>query len=181
MTIKTKEEIRKHFRKIRANLSEKRKEEAKSNALQVLTKIVQNYNNILSFTSKKEEIDLSQLNILLSKEKHLYLPKAAFPFLKIYKVTDLSSLIMNDRYFILEPDPEKCKLVDPEIIDLALIPGVAFDNENNRIGFGKAYYDTLLAKMPHTTKIGIGFKEQLSQQHLPVEKHDVQLNDIYLF
>ncbi len=178
--ILNKKEIRETFLKIRSTLSEKRKQEARENAIKVLLKLVQNFDHILSFTSKKDEIDLSPLNLLLAKEKRLFLPKAVFPKLEIYAVTDLSKLKINKSYLILEPDPETCTLFKPEIIDLALIPGVAFDNEKNRLGFGKAYYDNLLVQMPHATKIGIGFKEQLCD-HLPVEKHDVQLNDIYLF
>jgi 5-formyltetrahydrofolate cyclo-ligase len=181
MKSKNKEALRKHYQKIRQNLSLARREEASINVLKVLRNLVQNYKNVLSFTNKKEEIDISQLNNLLSSENRLFLPKVISNNLKIFQVSDLSGLILNTHYFIYEPDSHKCPMVEEQLIDLVLVPGIVFDKENNRLGFGKGYYDKLLARMPNSIKIGIGFLEQLYPEYLPIEETDIRLNDVYLF
>lgn len=61
-------------------------------------------------------------------------------------------------------------------IDLAVIPGMAFDTMRNRLGRGKGYYDRLL---PHLTcpKIGICFPFQLVES-IPGESHDIKMDEV---
>ena len=62
-------------------------------------------------------------------------------------------------------------------IDLAVIPGVAFDRHGVRLGRGKGYYDRLLPLMLNAYRIGICFPFQLLEQ-LPSEPHDVLMNEV---
>ena len=57
------------------------------------------------------------------------------------------------------------------LLDLVLVPGVAFDLRGRRLGRGAGYYDRLLNGVRGTT-CGIAFDEQISGE-LPVEPHDV--------
>lgn len=66
--------------------------------------------------------------------------------------------------------------LDPAVIDLVLVPGVAFTRDGCRLGHGKAYYDRFLPLVRATT-IGVGFHEQLVDE-LPVEPHDVLLDQV---
>ena len=61
--------------------------------------------------------------------------------------------------------------VDPTVIDLVIVPGVAFTATGARLGHGKAYYDRFL---PTTSAFTVGacFDEQLVDE-LPLEPHDV--------
>ena len=71
-----------------------------------------------------------------------------------------------------EPDPSRCKVVPIDCIDIALIPGFAFDEKGGRIGTGHGYYDRFIPKLPVTTrKISLAFEEQIIQQ-VPMESHD---------
>lgn len=71
---------------------------------------------------------------------------------------------------IQEPIPS-CKEHPLNLLDLVLVPGVAFDLGGRRLGRGAGYYDRLLSKV-RGTACGIAFDEQISGE-LPVEPHDV--------
>ncbi len=80
-------------------------------------------------------------------------------------------LIMGPRQ-ILEPDPQRCRKVPLECIDIAIIPGVALDEKGGRLGAGDGYYDRLIPKLPITTrKVALAMEEQIFQQ-VPMESHD---------
>jgi 5-formyltetrahydrofolate cyclo-ligase len=51
-------------------------------------------------------------------------------------------------------------------------PGLAFDRQGRRLGYGGAYYDRYLTRLePHAVRIGIGFDEQVVEE-VPVEPTD---------
>ena len=80
-------------------------------------------------------------------------------------------LIMGPRQ-ILEPDPQRCRKVPLECIDIAIIPGIALDEKGGRLGAGDGYYDRLIPKLPITTrKVALALEEQVFQQ-VPMESHD---------
>ncbi|MCB0480576.1 MAG: 5-formyltetrahydrofolate cyclo-ligase [Flavobacteriales bacterium] len=62
-------------------------------------------------------------------------------------------------------------------IDVFLVPGVAFDKQGNRLGYGAGYYDTLLEKHPKAHKIAICYPEQVVDQ-IPTEAHDVKMTRV---
>ena len=64
-------------------------------------------------------------------------------------------------------------------ISIALVPGIGFDLQGHRLGYGKGFYDKLL-KDTLFLKWGLGFHEQLVEK-LPIETHDVKLDAVYLF
>ena len=73
---------------------------------------------------------------------------------------------------VLEPDFKRCKAVPIECIDIAIIPGIAFDEKGGRIGSGDGYYDRLIPKLPLTTrKVSLAFDSQILPQ-VPTESHD---------
>ncbi|MCE1225384.1 MAG: 5-formyltetrahydrofolate cyclo-ligase [Geobacteraceae bacterium] len=59
--------------------------------------------------------------------------------------------------------------------DLIVVPGVAFDLQGHRIGFGKGYYDRCLSQLPkHGTLVGLCHDFQLLEQ-VPAERHDIRM------
>ncbi|MFC1623739.1 5-formyltetrahydrofolate cyclo-ligase [Candidatus Omnitrophota bacterium] len=63
-------------------------------------------------------------------------------------------------------------------IDLVIVPGLAFDNKNNRLGHGQGYYDRFLKRLPEDTpKIGLGFRFQLLKK-IPTTKSDISLTRV---
>ena len=175
-----KSELRSLLKERRNILSEQRRAEA-SHALDAeLLPLLKSYKAILSFCSLPQEIDLSFLNQLLAGEGKLYLPRVQNELLEVYQVDDLQTLVRS-QWNILEPDPELCILADLEALDCILVPGLGFDADNRRIGYGKGHYDRLLTKISGVRSIGLGFKEQYWEEGIPFEEHDIQLNGVRLY
>lgn len=77
-------------------------------------------------------------------------------------------------YGILEPRSDH-PLVDPRVMAAAFLPLLAFDEQGGRLGYGKGYYDRMLARFPGL-KIGVAFEWQRSAEPLPMEAHDHRLD-----
>lgn len=81
---------------------------------------------------------------------------------------------MNEAEFcIREPEGNLCT---PGEVELVLVPGMAFDRNNNRLGRGKGYYDRLLNQVD-AYKIGVCFGFQFLER-IPVDSHDVPMDRI---
>jgi 5-formyltetrahydrofolate cyclo-ligase len=71
-----------------------------------------------------------------------------------------------------QPNADRCKIVPIDRIDIAIIPGIAFDEKGGRIGTGRGYYDRLIPKLAITTrKVALTLEEQIIPQ-VPMESHD---------
>ncbi len=62
-------------------------------------------------------------------------------------------------------------------LDLIIVPGLAFDTENYRLGYGGGYYDTFLAEHPTAFTVGIGYPFQ-KIENVPKEAHDACLDKL---
>ena len=75
------------------------------------------------------------------------------------------------------PEPVAWEAVDPLSVDLVVVPGMAFDARGGRVGYGKGYYDRILATCRTTCiKIGVGYAWQVVGGELPLSRHDVHMN-----
>ena len=73
---------------------------------------------------------------------------------------------------IREPIPQRCKQIAVQHINLAIIPGVAFDERGGRIGNGTGFYDRFIPHLDITTrKVALAFECQIVSQ-IPMEPHD---------
>ncbi len=75
--------------------------------------------------------------------------------------TRKSRILREGAYHIMEPAGTLFPPHRYSEIDVAIIPGMAFDTQGNRLGRGKAYYDRFLPKIPGAYRIGIAFPFQL--------------------
>ena len=86
----------------------------------------------------------------LADGKQLLLPKVnrATNVLDVYRVTNLQHDLAPGAWNIREPLPERCVKVDSqEEVDFILLPGVAFERDGARLGYGGGFYDKLLARL----------------------------------
>lgn len=83
---------------------------------------------------------------------------------------------LNDAHWNIPQPPLHTArwLEDWQRIDLAIVPGIAFDRRGQRIGYGAGYYDRLL---PHllARRVGLCFEDQLCD-HLPADPHDIAMH-----
>lgn len=68
--------------------------------------------------------------------------------------------------------------LDPAEVDLVLVPGVAFDPDGRRLGYGAGMYDRLLASLPDRSAAwGLAFEAQMVDE-LPADKHDRRVDAV---
>jgi len=91
---------------------------------------------------------------------------------RLYKIQDVDTDLRKRAGNLREPNPERCKPVSMDSIDIAIIPGVAFDEKGGRLGIGAGRYDRMIPKLPVTTrKVAFAFEDQITQM-VPMESHD---------
>lgn len=68
--------------------------------------------------------------------------------------------------------------VDPSVIDIVVVPGLAFTRDGQRLGQGGGYYDRYLARVrAHCTTVGVCFREQIVSA-VPAEIHDQRVSRV---
>lgn len=100
--------------------------------------------------------------------------------LGFYEVRSRDELVKNN-WGLLEPDPTRSVRVQPNEFHGLLIPGLAFDENGNRLGRGRGYYDRALAAILTTNqplKIGIALDRQIAAD-LPHDSHDIAMDLVF--
>ena len=166
-----KQTLRKKYLEIRKNLSDKNlKSELIFNKI-INTKEYQNSHVIALYKSLDSEVNTDELiDYSLSIGKIVLLPKVINDDMIFYQITN-QTIFVKSNFGVYEPMEENH--YDGKI-DLIIVPGVCFDKNNNRLGFGKGYYDKYLANK-NIKKIGICFKEQLLD-NLPADINDIKMD-----
>jgi 5-formyltetrahydrofolate cyclo-ligase len=117
--------------------------------------------------------EVSILSLLSDQEKTFYLPKVAGQTL-IYVQYHANTSLVRSSLNILEPVGN---LDDASLLDLVLIPALAIDKNNHRLGFGKGYFDRFLADHPHLKVIAIIYQFQ-KVEVIEHEPHDMPVDDV---
>ena len=171
---------KKEYRDILFNIRNKIKNKEEKSSL-ITEKIINDYwykdaRVVAIYKSLQSEVDTTNLiKDCFEKGKVVLLPKIENDFMNFYKI-DKDELLFKSGFGVEEPLGKSEKLYKPDEIDLMIVPGVGFDKENNRIGFGKGYYDKYLQNLNIKT-IGICFKEQIVDK-LPHDEFDIRMNKI---
>jgi 5-formyltetrahydrofolate cyclo-ligase len=96
----------------------------------------------------------------------------------LLKIDNVETDLILGARGVLEPNADHCKTVPIENIDIAIIPGIAFDEKGGRIGTGSGFYDRLIPKLSITTrKVALALECKLIQQ-IPMESHDKHVDII---
>lgn len=130
-------------------------------------------NIVLAYFSYRQEPDLSSL----FKDKQWGFPRCVGNSL-IWHLWQPPQLLKANKYHILEPLATS-SIIQPQEVDLILVPTVACDYRGYRLGYGGGYYDRFLGspQWHNIPTIGIVFDLAYLSQ-LPTEPWDVQLDYI---
>ncbi|MBS3942340.1 MAG: 5-formyltetrahydrofolate cyclo-ligase [Actinobacteria bacterium] len=128
---------------------------------------------VLLYAASGQEADpVGVLPRLLDRGVRTLFPRVRDDHLDLVAASDLRTLRLGYRG-IAEPVGAA---VDPAVVDVAIVPGVAFDLRGGRLGQGGGHYDRLLALLPATTtRIGVCFACQVVPQ-VPREPHDAAVD-----
>ncbi len=131
---------------------------------------------VMAYWPLPDEVDIRPLLDELVKEGNaIILPKVLDDnTMELRRYTSRADLA-EGAFHILEPVGEA--FTDYHQIDVALIPGMAFDVSGHRLGRGRGYYDRFLAALPHLCKIGVCFPFQRVAE-VPAEEHDIIMNEV---
>lgn len=97
--------------------------------------------------------------------------------LELCAVTDVERDVAPGYRGIREPLPH-CNRIDPSTVDWVLVPGVAFDAEGNRLGYGGGFYDRLLPLLPPAAAKLAGAFELQVVDRIPTAAHDLPIDAI---
>ena len=141
--------------------------------------------SVMAYASFGSEVDTSILCATVLREgKMLLLPRVdkARDTIRVYEVRDLARDLDTNRWGIREPRPDACREIGPDDLEFVFVPGVAFDARGGRLGYGKAYYDHLLAACTQAggspTLVAGAFAVQVVDQ-VPMEPHDVRIPAVF--
>ncbi len=170
-----KKKIREQYKAIRKNIPDKdKKSDAIFNAI-INDPVYQEAQVIALYNNTKDEVSTQKLiEHAKAQGKTVLLPRTISYDLIFFAINE------NTRYITSEfgiSEPANGMVYPPEKIDLVIVPGIAFDKEGNRIGYGGGYYDRYLewSKLP---SIAICFQEQIIDEPIPTEEYDMKVDII---
>ena len=131
---------------------------------------------VLTYMAIGSEVGTNGLiSRILGAGKQLVLPRVCGDELMLHRITDPATELVSGRWNIPEPK-ETLPTVSPADIGLFLLPGLAFDEAGGRLGYGRGFFDRILAQTGGITA-GLAFGAQVIEA-VPTEPWDVPLNFI---
>ena len=172
--------LRQHIKEIKKSTSKMRLENDSILIMQRLERhpLFNSSNTILLYHSLPDEPNTHTLIEKWYLQKTILLPVIDGTDLIVCKYTGIENTNRKNAYSILEPSITN-KYTTFEQIDLAIIPGVAFDSQGFRLGRGKGYYDKLFSdsRLANIYKIGVCFDFQ-KLKFIPTQAWDLQVNEV---
>lgn len=133
------------------------------------------YNSVAAYFPIHNEVDLRPFfDYIWNKNKNLLLPYAFKTGDMEFKLFEQKAFLKKDDYGI--PSPKNTSIFPTDLIDIIIVPCVACDKSNNRMGYGAGFYDRFLGKTT-TITVGVCFDFQLLNQ-IPIDKNDKKLTVI---
>ena len=130
--------------------------------------------SVLLYWSMCDEVYTHDFIRRWHNEKTIILPVIDGKRLRLAPFEGEQSLRLNNALNLYEP--QGFDYPSPMTIEMAIIPGIAFDRSNHRLGRGKGYYDRLLREL-NTYNIGVCFEFQLFDT-IPCDEYDIPMNEV---
>ncbi|MEM2282195.1 MAG: 5-formyltetrahydrofolate cyclo-ligase [Candidatus Hadarchaeales archaeon] len=180
-----KEELRAEFRRRRQELDPREVQERSRRVRENLERLPEfSSSRFLAIYLPKHgsgEVDTYPLLDLLGR-KRIAVP-VVFKEQRMMRFSEILSPgeLQAGVFGIPEPKPECYRWVEPEELDLVLVPGICFDLEGRRLGYGYGYYDTFLSGLrsvnPACVSVGLAYEFQVVER-LPDGPNDQRVDII---
>ena len=147
-----------------------------SKAVQKNLENLEQYKNaktVMHFVSFGSEVSTHQMIKDAIGKKTVAVPKTVEHKIEPCILIDFDSMMPVQPYGILEP-MDLMKL-SHKSIEAVMVPGIVFDLEGHRVGYGMGFYDAFLKHVPNALKIGLCFDFQVVDS-VPREEHDVPVD-----
>ncbi|PEC51210.1 5-formyltetrahydrofolate cyclo-ligase [Bacillus sp. AFS077874] len=175
--IMEKKEIRNSMMKNLKNISASERDEKSKQIIEKLlnTEEMKSGDIIATTMPMEHEINTKYLITACWKmNKSVVVPKCNHETRKMhfYKINSFDDL--KKGYFgIQEPIEEKCEEISKELIDLIIVPGVAYTKNGERLGYGGGYFDRYLEDY-NKQLLALAYDIQIIEE-IPTEKHDIKM------
>ena len=167
----TKAEIRKNALHLRKTIDDRDEKDFLIASCLMSQKFYKEAKTIMVYISYNGEVDTHRLiEKMLSDKKILCAPKCISKEIIEARAFERISDLTSGAYGILEPEGER--VTD---IDLVIVPGVAFNDDLHRIGYGAAYYDRFLENFSGVT---CGIFYEIQKNDFKNDECDKQLDYI---
>ena len=138
------------------------------------------FDTVMLYLNMKSEVETTGLlEGLLNSGKQVCAPVVDTERLELIprRIQHLKTELVRHPYGMLEPSPA-CPIVPTEHLQLIVVPGIAFDHNGHRLGYGKGFYDRFLTKCPYAAAIGLAYQIQIVENTFP-EVWDIPVHYIF--
>lgn len=133
-------------------------------------------NVVMFYVSLKDEVNtLTMIDEAIKAGKRVCVPVILKEEKRLIagEIKNREKDLERQHFGIYQPRAGHVREVPLDDIDLVVVPGVAFDRNNVRLGRGHGYYDRFLCGLPDKTRtVGLAFDFQVVD-HLPKDSHDI--------
>lgn len=168
-----KEFLRKKYKEKRDNIKNKVTKDNLIYQKVINNKDILSSKTLLIYISINSEIDTIKIINYFLNTKNIAVPKIIDNNMYFCYVTNLNELT-SGKYNIPEPTNEN--IVTDFDNAICIVPGICYDKENYRIGYGKGYYDRFLSKNKIKT-IGLCYKECMIEK-IDNDKYDYKIDEV---
>lgn len=167
---RAKADLRKHYRALRAQMAPEACLQASLAICETIRRLpaYQEAQVIAVYHPLNREVDLRSL---ADPAKRLVYPRLIDQHAKTMEFAPVLRSFVPGIFDLMEPDGAA---VGKEDIDLILVPGLAFDAEGRRIGYGAGYYDLYLSDFRGVI-VGVAYEPQIAQS-IPADPWDVPMH-----
>lgn len=168
-----KEFLRKKYKEKRDNIKNKVTKDNLIYQKVINNKDILSSKTLLIYISINSEVDTIKIINYFLNTKNIAVPKIIDNDMFFCYVTNLNELT-SGKYNIPEPTNEN--IVTDFDNSICIVPGICYDKENYRIGYGKGYYDRFLSKNKIKT-IGLCYKECMIEK-IDNDKYDYKIDEV---
>lgn len=170
-----KKQLRIKYKNYRKNMPENLKSKYDSEIFHNLLKcdVFQNADMVLTYISTDIEINtLEIINYCLNNNKKVAVPKCIDKHNMNFYYYNNSIVLKKSEYGIYEPCCNEKNIAVITDKTVCIVPGLSFDLNGNRLGYGGGYYDRFLDKHNNLITIGLCYQDNISDK-LITNEHDI--------